>query len=195
MAWVFICYSPAMGSRAEARSYNGRQPCKSEPRLANTTSGDEMSEGIAHGRDLRRGRVSEPGRIYLITTVTHDRRPVFADFAAARVVVGCLRRMDETACCETLCFVVMPDHVHWLLLLGEHKPLSGLVQIFKNLSARRVNATRGESGPLWQAGFHDHALRAEEDVLEVARYVVANPVRAALVARVGGYSHWDARWI
>ena len=34
--------------------------------------------------DLRRGRVSEIGRIYLITTVTLDRVPLFEDLALAR---------------------------------------------------------------------------------------------------------------
>ena len=33
---------------------------------------------------LRRGRFSEPGRIYLLTSTTKDRRPIFADFGAAR---------------------------------------------------------------------------------------------------------------
>lgn len=79
--------------------------------------------------------------------------------------------------------------------LGEHKSLSGTLQIFKNLSARRVNVLLGGSGPIWQTGFYDHALRRDEDVREVARYVVANPVRAGLAARVGAYPHWDARWV
>ncbi len=148
-----------------------------------------------HGRDLRRGRVSEPGRIYLVTTVTRDRRPVFSDFASGRVLVHCLRDMEQPGLAETLCFVVMPDHLHWLLAWGERKPLSRVVQVLKNLSARRLNALRGEAGPVWQAGFHDHALRAEEDVVAVARYVVANPVQAGLARRVGEYALWDARWL
>jgi REP element-mobilizing transposase RayT len=148
-----------------------------------------------HSRDLRRGRLSEPGRIYLVTTVTRDRRPVFSDLASGRIVVHCLRDVEWSGLAETLCFVVMPDNLHWLLALDERKPLSRVVQVLKNLSARRLNALRGEVGPVWQAGFHDHALRAEEDVVAVARDVVANPVRAGLVQRVGEYALWDARWL
>ncbi|MFV3290267.1 transposase, partial [Pseudomonas sp. NY11955] len=29
----------------------------------------------------------------------------------------------------------------------------------------------------------------------VARYIVANPIRAGLVSRVGDYPHWDAVWL
>jgi hypothetical protein len=38
-------------------------------------------------------------------------------------------------------------------------------------------------------------LRREEDVLSVARYIVVNPLRAGLVARVGDYPLWDAVWL
>jgi REP element-mobilizing transposase RayT len=49
--------------------------------------------------------------------------------------------------------------------------------------------------PVWQNGFHDHALRQEEDLAEVARYIVANPLRAGLVERLGDYPHWHAIWL
>jgi putative transposase len=154
-----------------------------------------MAENKPHGRKLRRGRVSEPGRIYLVTTVTHERRPLFADFHCARALVHCLRHMAHTGHAETVCFVVMPDHLHWSLNLGERRGLSGLVQAIKSYSARRINSLRGEAGPVWQAGFHAHALRGEEDVVGLARYVVANPVRAGLVEQVGAYPFWDAKWL
>jgi putative transposase len=38
-------------------------------------------------------------------------------------------------------------------------------------------------------------LRDEDDVKDWARYIVANPVRAGLVKRVGDYPHWDAVWL
>ena len=42
---------------------------------------------------------------------------------------------------------------------------------------------------------HDRALRRDEDLLAVARYIVANPLRAGLVRRVGDYPLWDAVWL
>ena len=69
------------------------------------------------------------------------------------------------------------------------------MQRVKSRSAIAVNrATLGESA-LWQRGYHDHALRKDEDIKDVARYIVANPVRAGLVARVGDYSLWDTVWL
>ncbi|MFB6261862.1 MAG: transposase, partial [Thiohalorhabdaceae bacterium] len=61
---------------------------------------------------------------------------------------------------------------------------------------RRINAQRNLPGsPVWQPGFHDRAIRREEDLEAVARYVVANPLRAGLVDRIADYPHWDAAWL
>jgi REP element-mobilizing transposase RayT len=50
-------------------------------------------------------------------------------------------------------------------------------------------------GRLWQPGYHDHALRREEDLVATARYLVANPLRAGLVQHIGDYPLWDAVWL
>ncbi|QYZ67134.1 MAG: transposase [Gammaproteobacteria bacterium (ex Lamellibrachia satsuma)] len=142
------------------------------------------------GHALRHSRFSEPGRIYLITTVTHERTMLFTDFQLGRLLVSTLRN----ARAQTLCYVVMPDHLHWLLQL-EKEDLSSVMQGVKSVSAHSINRSRGTHRPVWQAGFHDHALRRDEDVKSVARYVVANPKRAGLVQRLGDYPLWDAMWL
>ena len=49
--------------------------------------------------------------------------------------------------------------------------------------------------PVWQKGYFDRALRYEEDLKAAARYIIANPLRAGLVAQVGDYPLWDAIWL
>ena len=51
---------------------------------------------------------------------------------------------------------------------------------FKNL-AQRALWNLGLHGRMWQAGFYDHFLRADEQVERVVLYVLDNPVRAGLV--------------
>lgn len=150
---------------------------------------------LARSSALRRGRYSEPGLVYLVTTATHQRAPLFANFEIARLVIAELRRCDERRRCQMLAFVLMPDHLHWLLQLTQGE-LSALVGIFKASASKAVNLRLGNPGhQVWQAGFHDHALRRADDLTACARYVVANPVRAGLVERAGDYPHWDTIWI
>ena len=142
-----------------------------------------------HGCNLRRGRFSLAGQAYLVTMVGIDRSPVFADFYAARCVVRAMHEASVVSVAETLAFVVMPDHVHWLVQLNVGTNLGEVVRRIK----ARVSLLLGVS--FWQRGFHDHALRKDEDLVGVARYIVANPVRAGLVQRVADYPHWDAVWL
>lgn len=143
---------------------------------------------------LRIGRFSEHERIYLLTSTVHERQPVFADVSLGRLLVAELRSAQDDALVESLAWVVMPDHLHWLLVL-QRGSVSELMRRVKGRSARRINQLNGRSGKLWQDGFHDRALRREEDILSAARYIVANPLRARLVARVGDYPLWDAVWV
>ncbi len=148
----------------------------------------------AHARNLRVGRRSLSGHPYLVTTVTHGRRPLFGNLILARLVVRAMHYHDRQGELATLAYVVMPDHAHWLFQLREGS-LASVMRRFKSYSARAVNQHCGQVGTVWQAGFHDHGVREDEDLRVMARYVVANPVRAGLVARVGDYPHWDAIWM
>jgi len=143
---------------------------------------------------LRRGRVSIPGQLYLLTTTVAGREPVFGDFATARLMVEQLRHAERTGMVRSLTWVVMPDHLHWLIEL-ERVSLATLMRRVKCRSTCLINKAFGRTGRLWQQGFHDRALRREEDVVAVARYIVANPIRAGLVCKAGDYPHWDAIWL
>ena len=90
-----------------------------------------------------------------------------------------------------LCWVLMPDHWHGLIELGEGKSLSSTMQRVKGVTARLVKQSCAFEGSLWDKGFHDHALRRDESVEKVARYIVANPVRAGLVENPIDYPYWD----
>jgi len=138
---------------------------------------------------LRVGRFSQAGGIYLVTTATAGRLPVFADFGCARMVVREMRCLAVQGDLTSLAWVLMPDHLHWLIQLSHGASLSALLRAFKGRSARRTGR------PLWQRAFHDRALRREDEILPAARYIIANPVRAGLVQKVGDYPHWDAVWL
>jgi REP element-mobilizing transposase RayT len=153
----------------------------------------EAGIAMAQSCRLRTGRYSVQEQVYLITAVCWQRREVFADFCSARAVVQALRNVEPSA--ATLCFVVMPDHLHWLMKLEPHSELSTTVRLVKSLTTRAIRSRLGKTLPVWQRGFHDRQMRQEDDLVVMARYVVANPVRAGLVRSVREYSLWDAIWL
>ena len=150
--------------------------------------------GAGHAA-LRRARRSTPSQIYHVTVVTAGRIPIFLDFDVARVAA---RGHHDRACLgdsTMLAWVLMPDHAHWLLQLGENDTLEKVVTRIKCSTARSTNKVLGRRGAVWGRAFHEHALRDERDLLATARYLVANPLRAGLVTRLGDYPFWNSVWL
>ena len=144
---------------------------------------------------MRKGRVSLPQQIYHVTTATFERQPFFHDFSVGSVVARCCENKRLLGDAQMLAWVLMPDHVHWLLQLGDTEDLSTIINRLKSASSRCVNEIVGQKGTIWQKSFHDHAVRAEEDERTIARYIIANPIRAGLVDHVCDYPFWNAIWL
>jgi len=144
---------------------------------------------------LRKARASAFGQIYHVTLCTYAREPFFADPAAAAAAARCHIDAKYLGLSTLLAWVLMPDHAHWLLQLGEGDALPLFVTRLKCSSGRSANKVLGRSGRLWQRAYHDHALRRDEDVVATARYIVNNPLRAGLVQSLGQYPFWNAIWI
>ena len=144
---------------------------------------------------LRSGRYSATGYYYLVTTCTHLRKPLMANWVQARQVIQAMRELDQDRWTLTQTFVVMPDHLHWLFQICDDHALSEIVKRLKGRSAKGINASLDRQGQVWQTGYHDHAIRKEEDIKQAARYIVANPLRAGLVSDIKQYPHWDAIWL
>ena len=144
---------------------------------------------------LRKGRSSIPNQIYHVSTATFGWLPLFTDLRCGRIVVDCLRHEHDSGRVESLAFVIMPDHLHWLFSLSGSESLSDCIRNVKSFSALRINKEFGFKTRVWQAGFYDRAIRREDDLEGVARYIVANPLRARIVRSVREYSLWDAKWL
>ena len=123
---------------------------------------------------------------YSVTIVTARRRPVFRD----SVLVGaCVHRLGVSAWkygFTTHAYCFMPDHVDLLLTGDEWSSLPDFARHFKQLTGYAYSRKSGRK--LWQTSYWDHALRAEEDIEDVARYVWGNRVRAGIVADYRAYS-------
>ena len=145
--------------------------------------------------ELRKGRFSEADQIYFVTTVTDRRKQLFADLNSARIVINTMKSLHESEYVNSLSWVLMPDHLHWLFQLGEKVTLPSVVKRMKAISARTLNRELNRQGQVWQRSYYDRGIRRNEDIKQLSRYIIANPLRANLVKEIGEYSHWDAVWI
>ena len=146
-------------------------------------------------RALRRGRVSIPGRVYLVTFSTHERQDLFRSHHRAACLAKCLHGLSLWQHTQLIAWVLMPDHMHLLIRISDKEGLQTVVQKLKSNTALAIKSLDGGIAQVWARAFHDRALRKDEDIRQVARYIVLNPVRAGLVRRIGDYPYWDAVWL
>jgi putative transposase len=85
-----------------------------------------------------------------------------------------------------LAYCFMPDHLH--VVAQGIKPTSDLRLFVAVAKQRSAYAARSwTKGRLWQPGYYERILRDRDDVQNVIRYVLENPVRAGLVRVAGDY--------
>jgi putative transposase len=146
------------------------------------------------GSGLHKGRWNEINQIYLLTLVTEQCRSVFTDWPRGRLLVEQLKACDEAQLSHSLAWVIMPDRLHWLLQLKSHT-LGHIVCRVKSRSSLAINRQEGAKGRLWQKGYRDRAMRRDDNLQAIARYLIRNPQRAGLSRGAGDYPLWDAAWL
>src|ERR1700730_4827996 len=129
------------------------------------------------------------GRMLFITFCKANRIP-FTPEARDTILQHCLH--DHGKRYDLQAAVVMPDHVHLLLLpLRDEKgwpySLPTILKMLKGTSARSMNKLMASRGPVWQEESFDHVLRSQESFEQKLDYLRQNPVRRRLVTRPEDY--------
>ena len=130
-------------------------------------------------------------KTYFITFCTR-KRAVLNEGCRGLVLQTCLAGNGKLF--ELYAVVVMPDHVHLMLVpLADHNgtiSVSEIMQAIKSTSSHRINKYLGRTGKVWQDESFDRAMREVENVSGRIEYMIGNPVRASLVE-----SPFDYKWL
>jgi len=150
---------------------------------------------------------------YFVTICTRNRECLLGDVMKGKMRLNELGRMVQTVwdglperfpTVQLDAFVVMPNHVHGILVLvgagpvlslveGLALPLGGaassaptgsasilgkVVRAFKSISAIGVNRLLSRSGQsLRQRSYYEHVIRTEESLSRIREYIATNPLR------------------
>lgn len=118
--------------------------------------------------------------IVFLTVCTADRRPILANATVHQAILQAWQKADHWLVGR---YVVMPDHLHLFCAPASYPPtpLVAWVAYWK----RMVAFVHG--GSFWQRNFWDTQLRQHDSYDAKWEYVLANPVRAGLVAKPGDW--------
>jgi len=127
-----------------------------------------------------------PDMVVHIIIGTHAKKPYFSGPKVAASLTSMIKEVSLEKGNRIHAYCVMHDHVHILVDASDKCGVIDFIKVVKG----RFSASSRKAYPhtrLFQRSFYDHILRKDEDVMAVARYVIANPVRAGIVDEVGKY--------
>lgn len=82
---------------------------------------------------------------------------------------------------EICCFVLMPNHFHFILRQNLDNGVSTFIRRFTNSYARYFNTSHKWVGHLFQGQFKAIEITSEEQLLHVSRYIHLNPLASGIV--------------
>jgi len=90
--------------------------------------------------------------------------------------------------------VIMPNHVHWLVMPLGASPLETLLQGIKRFVSTELGRLGFKAaGAFWQAENYDHIVRDRAELGRIRTYIERNPLQARL--HEGEYSYWRVGWL
>ena len=147
---------------------------------------------------------------YFITIATYQHTCIFGEVLNDKIKLnkyGCIafnqwiRLTKRFRDSDFPAFVIMPNHVHGIILigigtgtkLGPHSPktpslrsfpkfnvlpgsLGAVVRAYKAAVTYRINVMRDTARPpIWQRNYYEHIIRNEEDYETIWNYIETNP--------------------
>jgi REP-associated tyrosine transposase len=106
-----------------------------------------------------------------------------APFENAALVESCVKLLKLSAqkySVRIYAYCFMPNHLHLLAHNEKGDDLLQFVRHFKQITGFAFKRTAGVQ--LWQSRFYDRALRSDDDLTEVAEYIIGNPVTDGFVS-------------
>jgi len=80
-------------------------------------------------------------------------------------------------------YIIMPNHVHLMVVLGKHGdlPLHQIIGRVKSYTTKQYNVLVGTTNAtLWQYNYYEHIIRAERELLSISEYILNNPFKWSL---------------
>ena len=168
---------------------------------------------VRHRRSVRLpGHDYSSAGAYFLTICTHQREAPLGEIVndemvlsdSGRIVAQEWERTGALRSCATLDeFVVMPNHVHGIIMITDGgsssvgaqraaplppdaiprndvqpRSLGAIVRGFKSAVTKRINALRGT--PFWQRGYYEHIIRNDRELRAIRQYIADNLLKWAL---------------
>lgn len=139
----------------------------------------------------RTPRIIEDGRYYHVLTRGNDRKRIFRcrqDFLLFLKLVRESMVKHPVGICH---YCLMSNHIHFLVRVIKSADFPKFFQILLQRYAHNFRKRYHHTGFLYQNRYKNYPVEKDAYLLDCARYIERNPVRAAMVLDPGKYQ-WSS---
>ncbi len=132
----------------------------------------------------RQARLDAPGILHHVMVRGIEGCPIFLDDRDRQGFVSRISQLVQKTGTKVLAWALMDNHIHLLIFSGPQ----GILQFMRRLLtgyAIRYNLRYRRSGHLFQNRYRSIVCEEDPYLLELARYIHLNPLRAGIVKSVG----------
>src|ERR671924_2148265 len=125
-------------------------------------------------------RIQYDGALYHVTSRGNERKWIFRDDFDRKLFLNILSQINQRFnwLCHAYC--LMTNHYHLLIETPDGNLSKGMRQL-NGVYTQRFNRQHGRVGHVFQGRYKAIIVQKESYLVELARYVVLNPVRARMV--------------
>lgn len=158
-------------------------------------------------------RLHIEGHIYYITTVVYNRLPIFTRPSFVIPLIDSLNFYRYKQEFKLLGYVIMPDHVHFIIWPFGGATVSDIMRDYKKFTSVRLirqaevenitewttafeqagEETGRSDNKVWQDSYWDENVYTRRFLLQKLNYVYRNPLRAGLVEHPADYYYSSYR--
>jgi putative transposase len=131
-------------------------------------------------------------RTFFVTAVAWQRRALFRAAPMAGLFLDTLQRYRAQHKFLLHEFVLMPDHVHLLLIPAPDVSLEKAVQLIKGGFSFRVKRELDSNLEVWEKGYTEHRVKDASDYDRHSEYIRENPIVAGLSETAWDYPYGSA---
>jgi putative transposase len=140
------------------------------------------------GRNATPNQILSSSRTFFVTTKTSMGGALLQSERNAMLFIDVLRSYVKARKFQVHDFVVMPDHVHFLITIEGEMSIEKAVQFIKGGFSFRLRKETGYAGEVWQRGFSETRVNDPQSYENRREYIAQNPVIAGLVDSPEEYS-------
>ena len=129
-------------------------------------------------------RYQQAGDLHFITFSCYQRRPFFTEPSAKILFEETLETLRRRHDFFISGYVLMPEHVHFLLSEPKIGSLASTLRVLKGETSKHLKADRKQ---FWQTRYYDFNVHSEKKRIEKLDYIHNNPIVRSLVEKPEDY--------